>query len=119
MGLDGNNEVNIVLAFDFDNNTCAYTTPLWGAYLPDATRPGFYTLYNGPDMVFTKVPATSISAKPSNYVQVGGQIPYNRAHAKKAPFSRNNRNAAISTFANDALMPKTDLNAKASRMIAF
>lgn len=103
---DGINEVNIVLAFDFDNNTCAYTTPLWGAYLPDATDPGFYTLYNGPDMVFTKVAAAESSAKASNYVQLGGQIPYNRARAKKAPFGWNNRKAAFCTIAEGAVCPK-------------
>lgn len=114
-GLAGNTTVDIVLKFDFEKNTCAYTTPLWGAYLPDATDPGFYTLYNGPDMVFTKV-TTKASTKAANCVEIGGQIPYNKSFVKHTAFDKAILNTAkTARIANDVVAPKTVQSAKNAR----
>lgn len=91
-GIEGNYQVDIVLKFDFDTKTCKYTTALWGAYLPDETDPGFYTLYNGPDMVFTKV--ESKAAAVASNVHFGGKIPFVSSYVKKGPYVRSAKSAA-------------------------
>lgn len=70
---------DIVLVFDFDKNTCKYQTANWGVYDDDEEQPGWYTLYNGPSMVFTKVQGKASSIKPMNYMHRGGVIPANSA----------------------------------------
>lgn len=92
-GRDGNTDVDIVLNFDFAAKTCKYSTALWGAFLPDETDPGFYSFYNGPDMVYTKV-ENSATVKANQNIHFGGTIPFVSSYVKKAPFAVSSKRAA-------------------------
>lgn len=109
MGLDtvASTTCDIVLEFDFDNNTCQFKNH-YGAYLADEEEPGWYSLYPG-GQVFSKVAAAS-SVKPMNY---GGKISFKSSCVKHTSFDKN---ISRKVNAQIAVMPELKADMKMTRV---
>lgn len=72
-GLDADrNDTDIVIKFDLENGKCQFETLQWGAYWD-----GWYSLYYGSNMTFTKVTEEAASSVKTmgNGMKVGGTLP--------------------------------------------